>query len=108
VLLHVAESAASRYLGDETSDLESREDQRTLEAHAAALRARGIPARVQLGFGDAKAELARMTNELGADLLITGSHGHGLIGDIVYGSTVSALRHRVRCPVLTVRPSSGR
>ncbi|MEO5617272.1 MAG: Nramp family divalent metal transporter [Candidatus Eisenbacteria bacterium] len=105
-LLHVAESAASRFLGAESSDLEQREDQVTLERHAEALRAAGIPARVELGFGDPRSELARMTNELGADLLITGSHGHGFIRDIVYGATVSALRHRVRCTVLTVRPTS--
>jgi manganese transport protein len=108
VLLHVAESAASRYLGAESADLERREDQTALESHAAALRARGVPARVLLGFGDAKTELARMTNELNVDLLITGSHGHGVWGDIFFGSTVSALRHRVRCPVLTVRPTSKR
>ncbi len=105
VLLHVAESAASRYLGAEASDLESREDRQLLEYHAAELRVGGRSVRLQLGFGDAKSELTRMTNELGADLLITGSHGHGLLGDIFYGSTVSALRHTVKCPVLTVRPA---
>jgi len=108
VLLHVAESAASRYLGEQASDLESREDQAALEAHADSLRARGVTVSVLLGFGDAKTELARMTNALGVDLLLTGSHGHGPIGDLFYGSTVSALRHRVSCPVLTVRPSGRR
>jgi manganese transport protein len=108
VLLHVAESAASRYLGEQASDLEQREDQLALEALAGSLRARGAKVRVLMGFGDAKQELARMTNELGADLLITGSHGHGPIGDLFYGSTVSSLRHRVRCPVLTVRPARAR
>src|SRR6185503_2881429 len=107
VLLHVAESAASRFLGPEASDLERREDQQALERDAATLRARGVAVRVELGFGDALAELARMTNEAHVDLLITGSHGHGFIGDIFYGATVSALRHRVKCPVLTVRPKAG-
>jgi len=105
VLLHVAESAASRYLGAEASDLESREDQQQLEGHAATLRIGGRSVRVQLGFGDPRSELTRMTNELGADLLITGSHGHGFFGDLIYGATVSALRHTVKCPVLTVRPA---
>jgi manganese transport protein len=107
VLLHVAESAASRYLGAESSDLERREDQQQLERHAAELRATGKTVRVLLGFGDAKKELSRMTNELGADLLVTGSHGHGFVGDLFYGSTVSALRHQVRCPVLTIRSNPG-
>ncbi len=106
VLMHVAGSAASRYLGTESLDEESREDLATLEQLAAGLRASGLPARVLLGNGDVKAELARMVGEVRADLLITGSHGHRLLGDLFLGATASGLRHRVSCPVLTVR--SGR
>jgi manganese transport protein len=102
VLLHVAESAASRYLGAESSDEESREDQVTLEDLALELRALGIQASTRLGHGDVKNELARLVRETGADLLITGAHGHRLIGDLIYGSTTSGLRHLVRVPVLTV------
>ena len=103
ILMHVAESAASRYLGTESLDLESREDRATLERVADGLRAAGIPARVQLGNGDVKTELARMVRETGADLLVTGSHGHRLLGDLFLGATTSGLRHRVSCPVLTIR-----
>jgi len=107
VLVHVAESAASRYLGEESSDEESREDQVMLDRIAARLTGEGIPARVVLGHGPVVDELARVVNEIGSDLLITGSHGHRLLGDLVHGSTVSALRHQVRCPVLTVRGGEG-
>jgi manganese transport protein len=102
VLLHVAESAASRYLGPESSDQESREDQVSLESLAVELAAAGIPAETRLGHGDVKQELARLVEETGADLLITGSHGHRLLQDLIYGSTASGLRHLVRVPVLTV------
>jgi len=44
-----------------------------------------------------------MVNDSGVDLLITGAHGHRWLGDLVFGATVSALRHMVRCPVLSVR-----
>jgi manganese transport protein len=103
VLLHVAESAASRYLGPETSDEESREDQAALDAIAADLRARGIRASARLGHGDVTRELARLIEESGADLVITGAHGHRLLQDILYGATTSGLRHLVRVPILTVR-----
>ena len=103
ILMHVAESAASRFLGPESFDQESREDLATLESLAEELRARGLEASVLLGHGDVKNELARMVNESGADLLVTGSHGHRLVGDIVFGATTSGLRHRVTCPVLTIR-----
>jgi len=103
VLLHVAESAASRYLGVESSDRESRDDLAALEKMAGDLRAAGLSARVLLGNGDVKGELVRMVTEIGADLLITGSHGHRFFGDLFHGATTSGVRHRVSCPVLTIR-----
>jgi manganese transport protein len=103
VLLHVVESAAGRYLGPETSDLEAREDQAMLQSIAADFRQRGIETEVRLGFGDPVRELARMVDESGAGLLIAGSHGHRLIQDLIYGATTSALRHLVHCPMLIVR-----
>ena len=69
----------------------------------ARLREDGLQVRVMLGHGDVKKELARMVEVLGADLLITGSHGHRLLGDLFHGATTSGLRHLVRCPVLAVR-----
>jgi manganese transport protein len=108
VLLHVVESAAGRYLGPETWDLEAREDQAMLDGIADEFRSRGVAAEVWLGYGNPASELARLVSESGADLLITGSHGHRLLQDLVYGATVSGLRHLVRCPVLTVRGTGGR
>ena len=32
-----------------------------------------------------------------------GAHGHGIFGDILYGSTIDPLRHAVRIPILIVR-----
>jgi manganese transport protein len=107
VLLHVAESAAGRYLGPEALDKESREDRAALENLAEQFQKRGVRATAMLGYGDAKSELARLVNASGADLLVTGSHGHRLILDLLYGATASGVRHLVRIPVMTV-PSSGR
>jgi nucleotide-binding universal stress UspA family protein len=58
---------------------------------------------VQLGHGDVKDELTRMVAASSVDLLVTGSHGHGAFKDLFLGATTSGLRHRVRCPVLTIR-----
>ncbi len=102
VLLHVVESAAGRFLGRDTLDREAREDQTALDDLATELQAAGFSASGCLGFGDVKSELARLVEEIDADLLITGSHGHRLLEDLVHGSTTSGLRHLVRCPVLTL------
>jgi manganese transport protein len=106
ILLHVVESAAGRYLGDETSDLESRADLAALRDLADDLRSRGLAAEVHLGYGDVKKELTRLVKEHHAELLITGSHGHGPLQDLLFGSTTSGLRHRVDCPVLTIQPTA--
>ena len=105
-LLHVVESAAGRYLGEESLDQESRADLATLESLAQDLRKSGALVTVALGYGDPKSELARMVKDSAPELLVTGSHGHGGLRDVLFGATVSGLRHRVSCPVLTV-PSSG-
>ena len=102
ILLHVVESAAGRYLGAEALDEEAREDLATLDSIADGFRARGIPVAVALGFGDVKSELARLVEHYQADLLVAGSHGHRMLQDLLFGATTSALRHRVRCPVLIV------
>ena len=107
LLLHVVESAASRYLGEQSLDAESRADQEALEHIASEFRARGVTTQALLGHGDAKHEIARLVRAHRADLLVTGSHGHTGLRDVVYGATVSAVRHLVTCPVLTVPPPRG-
>jgi manganese transport protein len=105
LLLHVAESAASRYLGKESADQEAREDLATLRSLAEEFQARGVQTEVRLGFGDVKDELARMVREESVDLLIVGAHGHTMLQDLIHGATTSGLRHRVRVPVLIVPPA---
>ncbi len=101
-LFHVAESAATRYAGREAADAEVLDDAARLEAYAAELRALGFEVEARLGVGKRVPELARLVNEFGADLLVVGAHGHRFLSDLVRGSTVDALRHRVDCDVFLV------
>ena len=82
------------------SDVEVREDGRRCFI-AKEFRAR-TSRHVTLGHGDAAKEIVRLVEELSPDLLVTGGHGHGTLQDILYGSTVSAVRHHVKCPVLSL------
>ncbi len=104
VFVHVAESAASRWLGEESLDQESREDESALQRLAQEFAERGARTSVRLGHGDATRELARIVRDENADLLVTGSHGHTGLSDVVFGATVSGVRHLVSCPILTVPP----
>jgi manganese transport protein len=100
--LHVVESGAARVLGDEMGDRESRSDQARLELYAAELGELGVAADYDLGFGRPVDELARLALQHRPDLLVMGSHGHRGLGDLLHGTTVEALRHRLDIPVLVV------
>jgi manganese transport protein len=102
VLIHVVESAPASILGRETDDFETRKDQEKLDSYAAQLEQYGLKAETFLGFRDRSKEIARIVIESGADLLIIGAHGHTGMKDWFYGETISAVRHRLKIPVLIV------
>ena len=41
------------------------------------------------------------------DLLVVGSHGHGLVRDLLFGQTVDRVRHNLEIPMLIARPGRG-
>ncbi|MFQ5341846.1 MAG: Nramp family divalent metal transporter [Anaerolineae bacterium] len=102
ILLHVVESPAARLLGPEAADREVQADRERLERLARVLQQMKIETEWRLGAGDPTSELARMVNDLGVDLVILGGHGHSGVSDLVHGTTVDRLRHRVRAGVLVV------
>ena len=52
--------------------------------------------------GSAKLEITRFAEEIGADLIVVGSHGrHGL--GLLLGSTANGVLHHAKCDVLAVR-----
>jgi manganese transport protein len=102
VLLHVVESAPARAFGGNAADLETDTDRSRLEGFAEALRQLGYEVETALGAGDPAPELARLANELGAGLVILGGHGHRGLSDMIYGTTVEAMRHRTRASVLVI------
>jgi manganese transport protein len=44
-----------------------------------------------------------MVSEFGADLLVMGAHGHRFLKDLVFGTTLNTVRHRIKIPILIVR-----
>jgi manganese transport protein len=103
VLMHVVESAPARFLGDTVDDVEARHDADYLDRVAERLRAAGLTCSTKIGAGEPHRELARMAEEAGADLIVTGAHGHRLLGDLFHGSTITQLRHATSIAVLSVR-----
>jgi len=103
LLVHVAEGFGARYFGTEADDLEIRDDRAYLERCRADADREGVAAEAILLFGDPVKELSALVDREGVDLLVMGAHGHGPFGDILFGSTVSPVRHRVKIPVFVVR-----
>lgn len=101
-LIHVVESAATRIMGDFVDDMETRNDQERLEHYAAELSLKNISSTACLGYNDRVSEIVRIVEENKIDLLVIGSHGHKGLKDIVYGQTVSSVRHNLKIPVLVI------
>jgi manganese transport protein len=103
ILVHVAEGFGARYFGRDADNLETRDDLDYLERARGEAERLGVTAETRLLFGAPVEELTRLVEREGIDLLVMGAHGHGPVGDIFFGSTVSPVRHRVKIPVFVVR-----
>ena len=101
-LMHVVESPVARSLGSEGEDLETFKDQEHLEKLAAMMKKNGISTDWRLGAGDPASELAAMINNLNAEMVIMGSHGHSGVSDLIHGTVIGNLRHHVKASVMIV------
>ena len=101
-LVHVVDSAPSQIYRD-VYDEHTRDDEQYLLEIAAEVRAAGVTVEVALPHGDPSRELIDFAAAHGVDMLVMGSHGHRLIGDLLWGQTVDPVRHGVAIPVLVVR-----
>lgn len=107
LLVHVADGWVARNFDqlNLADSEEMRQDMSYLEATAAKLRAEthhGVT--VRLVLGDPPAQLLKVAEEEQVDLIALASHGHRLIGDILHGSTIDAVRHKATVPLFIVPP----
>jgi len=105
VVIHVADGWVARNI--EQLNLreseEMKQDRAYLERVVAGLRAGGVKAEAVLAAGDPAKEIGAAAEREGCDLIALATHGHRLLGDVVRGSTATALRHLTKIPVLMVR-----
>jgi manganese transport protein len=101
-LIHVADSAPAQFYSSDAYDEHTRDDEQYLLEIAAEVRAAGVAVEIALPQGDPSKELISFADSHGVDMLVMGSHGHRLIGDLLWGQTVDPVRHRVGIPVLVV------
>lgn len=100
--IHVVESAAARYLGKNTMDYETQIDHDSLVKYQNTLKELGYNVDIKIGFGNAASEITKIISKLDIDLLVMGVHGHKGFKDLIFGTTVDAVRHRIKIPLLII------
>jgi manganese transport protein len=103
LLIHIVETAGALMMGSDIKDFETGSDMENLKKYAGELKQKGFMCEVKIGYGNPKRAIPAAVNGFNADLLVMGAHGHRGIKDLIFGTTVDAVRHRVKVPVLIVR-----
>ncbi|MEJ2155743.1 MAG: Nramp family divalent metal transporter [Desulfobacteraceae bacterium] len=106
-LLHVVDSPGTLMLGTESWSLHGAEDESYLESLTREIEEKDLSVEFLLLHGHPAEGIVKAVDTAGFDMLIMGSHGHRGLDDLVFGQTVSAVRHAIDIPVLVVR-SYGR
>ena len=105
LLVHVADGFVARNFNQLNlieSD-EMKEDRVYLDNAAAELRNDGLRVDTYLALGDPAQGILKAAEERQCDLIAMTAHGHRLLGDLLFGSTINHVRHRAQVPVLLVR-----
>jgi len=109
VLLHVAApepdfvgyDAGPEVVRDQVA-AELRREHDELHRLADRLRAGGIPTTAVMVRGATVDTIFEQAEKRGSDLLVIGSHGHGAVFDLLFGSISDAVVRRATLPVLVV------
>ena len=101
-LVHVVDSASAHVYSGDVYDEHARADEQYLLEIAQEVRSTGVAVEIALAYGDPATELVTFAASHKVDMLVMGSHGHRLLGDLLWGQTVDPVRHRVQIPVLVV------
>jgi manganese transport protein len=102
-LFHVVEGVSGQIFGKEADDDEARGDRERLEKIADQLREGGSTVETDLGFGRVPVALVALARDHKIDVLVMGGHGHRGLKDILFGASISEVRHVLQIPVLVVQ-----
>jgi manganese transport protein len=103
LVIHVVETAGAIFMGSEIDDFETHADKELLDQYKMFIEKQGFETYAQIGFGNPQKIIPEGVNEFRADILVMGAHGHKGLKDIVFGTTVDKVRHRVNIPVFIVK-----
>lgn len=102
-LIHIVETAGAQYHGKAALDHETVSDAENLKKYGQNLADLGYHGVPHIGFGGAARAIAEIAKANDLQLLVMGAHGHKGLKDLIFGTTVDAVRHKITIPVLVVR-----
>ena len=105
-LLHVEEGVTSQLFGPLSSTAEVEAGDEYLHQIVRELESQQIIVEMVVRHARTpRKEIVHYAEELKPDLVVMGAHGHRGLKDIVFGTTINAVRHRLKVPLLVVRGS---
>jgi manganese transport protein len=102
-LIHVVETVGAMMYGGNIEDHETTLDEKLLIEYQELLATKGFKVNIQLGFGKPNKAIPKIVNEGNFDILVMGTHGHTGFKDILFGTTVDKLRHKISIPLFIVK-----
>lgn len=102
-LIHVVETVGAMMYGKQIDDHETTIDEKLLQEYQQMLREKGFHIKTQLGFGKPNTIIPKIINKGNFDILVMGTHGHSGLKDLLFGTTVDKLRHKISIPLLIVK-----
>ncbi|HJR99504.1 MAG TPA: Nramp family divalent metal transporter [Flavobacterium sp.] len=102
-LIHVVETVGAIVYGEHIDDHETLVDEKLLKEYQQMLTENGFKVSVQLGFGKPDKVIPVVIKEGNFDILVMGTHGHTGFKDLIFGTTVDKLRHKISIPLLIVK-----
>lgn len=102
-IIHVVETVGALIYGNKVSDHETSIDEALLNNYFELLSSKGYSVKTKLGFGKPGKIISKIINEGNFDLLIMGTHGHTGLKDLLFGTTVDNVRHKIAIPLFIVK-----
>ena len=102
-LIHIVVSVGALMYGGNIADHETTIDGKLLLEYKDMLSQKGFKIETELGFGKPNTVIPNIINQGNFEVLVMGTHGHTGLKDILFGTTVDKLRHKISIPLLIVK-----
>ena len=102
-LIHIVETVGAMMFGENIDDHETTIDENLLKEYKDMLSEKGFKVNTKLGFGRPNKVIPNIINAGNFDILVMGTHGHTGFKDLIFGTTVDKLRHKISIPLFIVK-----